>query len=53
MPWIVVVILLLVLLMGGSFPAWPHSHAWGYGPFGGLGLILVIVLIVWLVRGGI
>ena len=41
---ILVVILILMLL--GSFPAWPHSRSWGYGPSGGLGLVVVILLIL-------
>lgn len=44
-----ILIILLVLLLIGSFPAWPYSAGWGYYPFGGLGLILLIVLIVMLV----
>jgi hypothetical protein len=27
-------------------PTWPHSRSWGYGPSGGLGLIVVILLIL-------
>ena len=30
----------------GALPAWPYSREWGYGPIGGLGLLLVIVLIL-------
>ena len=35
-----VLVVLLVLMLLGSFPAWPHSRNWGYGPTGGLRLIL-------------
>jgi hypothetical protein len=35
----------LVLHLLGVCPAWPHS-GWGYGPSGGLGLVLLIVLIL-------
>jgi hypothetical protein len=42
--------ILLVLL--GSFPAWPHSRNWGYYPSGGLGLVAV-VLVVLLLMGRI
>ena len=45
---ILVVILLLMLL--GALPTWPYSHAWGYYPSGGLGLILIIVVILLLLR---
>ena len=47
---IVVVILILMLL--GALPTWGHSRNWGYGPSGGVGLI-VIVLVVLLVMGRI
>jgi hypothetical protein len=33
----------------GTLPAWPHSRSWGYGPSGGLGLIVVILIILLLV----
>ena len=39
-------IILLVALLLGSAPAWPHSKNWGYGPIGGLGVILIIVVIL-------
>jgi hypothetical protein len=41
---ILIVIALLMLL--GVLPVWPHSRSWGYGPSGGLGLIVVIVVIL-------
>jgi hypothetical protein len=33
-------------LLVGALPNWPHSKNWGYGPTGGLGTILLIVLIL-------
>lgn len=42
----IVVLVVLVLLILGSFPAWPYSAGWGYGPVGGLGLLLIIILIL-------
>ncbi len=47
---ILLVVLILALL--GVLPTWPHSRSWGYGPSGGVGLLLVI-LIVLLVTGRI
>ncbi|MEO6237295.1 MAG: DUF3309 family protein [Vicinamibacterales bacterium] len=44
MPTVLIVILVLILL--GAIPAWPHSRSWGYGPSGGIGLILLILLIL-------
>ncbi|MGN6669397.1 MAG: DUF3309 family protein [Trinickia sp.] len=41
-----ILIIILILLLIGSFPAWPYSRGWGYGPTGGLGLIVVIVIIL-------
>ena len=31
-----------------SAPAWPYSRGWGYYPSGGLGTILLILLLLWL-----
>jgi len=45
---IAILLILLLLMMVGAFPAWPHSRRWGYRPSGGLGLILLIVLILYL-----
>jgi hypothetical protein len=44
---ILVVVLLLALI--GSVPAWPHSREWGYYPSGGVGLVLLILLILFLI----
>jgi hypothetical protein len=41
-------LVVLVLMLLGIIPTWPHSRRWGYGPSGGVGLILVIVLILFL-----
>ncbi len=45
---ILVVILILMLL--GAMPTWPHSRSWGYGPSGGLGLV-VLILVILLIMG--
>jgi hypothetical protein len=41
-----ILLVVLILLLIGVFPAWPHSRGWGYGPTGGLGLILIILIIL-------
>ena len=41
-----ILLIVLILLLIGAFPAWPHSKSWGYGPTGGLGLVVVILLIL-------
>ena len=43
---ILIVVLLLALV--GSLPTWPHSREWGYAPSGGLGLVAVILLVLFL-----
>lgn len=45
-----ILLVVLILMLIGAIPAWPHSKNWGYGPSGGLGLI-VIILIVLLLLG--
>jgi hypothetical protein len=43
-----ILLLILIILLLGALPTWPYSSGWGYYPSGGLGLILMIVLILWL-----
>ena len=40
--------ILLVLALLGSLPTWPYSRGWGYYPSGGLSLVLVVLLILFL-----
>ena len=40
-----VLLIVLILLVLGSVPLWPYSTGWGYGPSGGLGLVLLLVLL--------
>lgn len=44
----IILLILLVLLLVGAIPTWPHSRSWGYLPSGGIGLLLLILLILWL-----
>ena len=41
-----ILLIVLILILIGVIPAWPHSRSWGYGPSGGLGLIVVILIIL-------
>jgi hypothetical protein len=41
-----ILLVILVLMLLGAVPAWPHSRSWGYGPSGGLGIVLVILVIL-------
>lgn len=42
----IVLIVVLILILIGSFPAWPYSAGWGYYGVGPVGLILLIVIIL-------
>jgi hypothetical protein len=43
-----ILLVVLVLALVGSVPAWPHSRNWGYYPSGGLGLVVVVLLVLFL-----
>ncbi|HXN22838.1 MAG TPA: DUF3309 domain-containing protein [Candidatus Dormibacteraeota bacterium] len=45
---VIILVVILVLALFGSFPTWPHSRGWGYYPSGGIGLVLLILLILFL-----
>jgi hypothetical protein len=41
-----ILLIVLILLLIGAFPSWPHSREWGYGPTGGLGVVLIVVIVL-------
>ena len=41
-------LVILILLLMGAAPVWPYSTNWGYYPSGGIGLVLVVVLVLYL-----
>ncbi|MHB8386346.1 DUF3309 family protein [Metallibacterium sp.] len=41
-----ILLIVLIVLLLGAIPRWPHSRSWGYGPSGGLGIVLIIVIIL-------
>ncbi len=41
-----ILLIILVLALVGMIPVWPHSRSWGYGPSGGTGLILIILVVL-------
>jgi hypothetical protein len=47
-----ILLIILVLILVGALPTWGHSRNWGYGPSGGLGLV-VLILVVLLLMGRI
>ena len=40
-----ILIIVVVLLLFGLLPVWPYSSGWGYYPFGGIGLIALIIIL--------
>lgn len=47
-----ILLVILIFMLIGAIPSWPHSRGWGYGPSGGIGLI-VLILVVLLLMGRI
>ncbi len=45
-----ILLVILIILLIGALPRWPHSAGWGYYPSGGLGTVLLILIILWLLR---
>ncbi len=41
-----ILLIVLILMLLGVIPTWPHSRSWGYGPSGGVGLVLAIIIIL-------
>jgi len=43
-----IILLILILAFVGIIPIWPHSRSWGYAPGGGVGLVVIILVILFL-----
>jgi len=43
-----ILLIIVVILLIGALPTWPYSGGWGYYPSGGLGLVLIILLVLFL-----
>ncbi len=41
-----ILLIILILILVGALPSWPHSKSWGYGPSGGIGLVVLIVVVL-------
>ena len=41
-----ILLIVLILFLVGARPTWGHSKNWGYGPSGGLGLIVLVIIIL-------
>jgi hypothetical protein len=41
-----ILLVVLILALIGAIPTWGYSSGWGYGPSGGIGLVLLVVVIL-------
>lgn len=41
-----ILFIILILMLLGAIPTWPHSRSWGYGPSGGISLVLAIIIVL-------
>ena len=39
-------LIVFILMLIGVIPSWPHSKSWGYGPSGGVGLVVIIIVVL-------
>ena len=46
MSLVTILLIVLILMLIGAIPTWPHSRSWGYGPSGGLGLVVIIIIVL-------
>ena len=47
-----ILLIVLILILIGALPTWGHSRSSGYGPSGGIGLV-VLILVILLLMGRI
>jgi hypothetical protein len=45
-----VLIVVVILALIGALPTWPHSRSWGYYPSGGLGLVVIVLIVLFLMN---
>jgi len=41
-----ILLAVLILALFGTLPTWGHSRNWGYGPSGGVGVVLLILIVL-------
>ena len=41
-----ILLIVLILILIGALPNWPHSSGWGYGPSGGIGIVVLIPIVL-------
>jgi hypothetical protein len=43
-----ILLIIVIMLLVGGLPHYGYSRNWGYGPSGGLGLVLLILVVLML-----
>lgn len=46
MPIATILLIILVLMLLGALPGWRHSASWGYGPSGGLAVLVIVLALL-------
>jgi hypothetical protein len=41
-----ILLIIVILFLVGALPAWPYSTNWGYGPSGGLSVVLLVIVVL-------
>jgi hypothetical protein len=41
-----ILLIILILILLGVLPTWPHSSSYGWGPSGGLGVVVIVLLVL-------
>jgi hypothetical protein len=36
----------VLIALVGSLPVWPHSKSWGFGPIGGVSVVILVILVL-------
>lgn len=48
-----ILLIILILMLIGAIPSWSYSRSWGYGPSSVLGIIIIVLIVMLLTRGGV
>lgn len=42
-----ILLIILIVILLGVLPTWPYSSGWGFYPSGGIGLLVLILVVLW------
>jgi hypothetical protein len=45
-----ILLIVLILILIGALPTWPYSNAWGYGPSGIAGVVVLVLVVLLLMK---